>query len=38
MNFANTSQLHRKSGYGRMTRIAAHCLPVKLRPQKTLQR
>ncbi len=38
MNFANASQFHRKSGYGRMTRIAAHRLPVKLRPQKTARR
>jgi hypothetical protein len=36
--FANAKQPHRKSGYGRMTRIAAHRLPVKLRPQKTLAR
>jgi hypothetical protein len=37
-NFANASQFHRKSGYGRMTRIAAHRQPVKLRPQKTTPR
>jgi hypothetical protein len=37
MNFADARQLHRKSGYWRMTRIAAHRLPVKLRRQKTAQ-
>jgi hypothetical protein len=35
MNFANANQPHRKSAYGRMTRIAGSRLPVKLRPQKT---
>jgi hypothetical protein len=35
MNLANASQLHRKSGYGRMTRIAGSRLAVKLPPQKT---